>query len=77
MVPDPNLHVLMPDNLSFTCFVTDPVFQWTDSKDVGKLMLNLVIFSKMAKNSIVGPPTSRNWDLRIHPRPCVRPENSQ
>ena len=28
MVPDPNLHVLIPGTLSFTCFVTDPVFQW-------------------------------------------------
>ena len=28
MVPDPNLHVLIPDTLSFTCFAKDPVFLW-------------------------------------------------
>ena len=90
MVLDPNLQILMPDTLSFTC---DRSIVPMGSKEVGKQKFNLVIFKKNAKNSIFksnitshsffGPPTlvgigTLEFTLvRACVRPSARPENSQ
>ena len=51
VVPDPNLHVLMPDFIVHTCFATDPVFQRAEKRFGGKYLIWIFFFKKLPKHS--------------------------